>query len=102
MLSISIIAFLISIDLIKFNSNYFIIETFIKISEISMNLVLINNFELECNEFIDDFQIKTNLINNFMEKSELTKIFIKIFFKYILSKLNDIPFFKQIGNNSLS
>ena len=102
MLSISIITFLISIDLIKFNSNYFIIETFIKISEISMNLVLINNFELECNEFIDDFQIKTNLINNFIEKSELTKIFIKIFFKYILSKLNDMSFFKQIGNNSLS
>ena len=72
MLSISIITFLISIDLIKFNSNYFIIETFIKISEISMNLVLINNFELECNEFIDDFQIKTNLVNNFIEKSELT------------------------------
>ena len=91
--------------LISFNAinlNYFIFQIFILIFELFFNIIFINNFENECNELINDIQIKNNLINNYIEKNELILIFMKVVFQFILSNINNNKYFKQIKINSPS
>ena len=101
LLFLSIYSVLINNNIINLY-NYYILQIICKICEIFMNIIYINNFEIECNNLIDDNQIKNNLINNYIEKNELIGIFSKITFQFINYNLDKSTFFQSVKINSPS